>query len=293
MNGDNFSIRRTNEATAKAAKPTKTVDVPINTTVDSGSGLDISVKSGKQTLELASIDSSSVSGSLVTDDSQNDNRSAKKRPDISNVVNESPSNVDVDIEAQDPQDNQDQPDNRNLTTQSSESSLVNDNVGDNHNSNNVVNDVIEDEDDDANMVAHMSISPDETKVLPAACSICLNTYQEGESIVWSPICSHAFHHDCMEKWLLRQGPGTPQCPYCRGDFVREIVDTGPTGEQTEASDGPNNRSSEGSQQPQQEPAPDSTSSSEAPVEAAETRTEPRRTRRRGNRPTLSLYFQSG
>lgn len=47
------------------------------------------------------------------------------------------------------------------------------------------------------------------------CNICLSTFQVGDRAAWSKHhfngCVHAFHHECMKRWLLvRDG-----CPICR------------------------------------------------------------------------------
>lgn len=50
-----------------------------------------------------------------------------------------------------------------------------------------------------------------------SCSICLETFQVGDSVSWSrnlTHCSHAFHTDCLNTWLERKA----DCPCCRGPF---------------------------------------------------------------------------
>ena len=56
------------------------------------------------------------------------------------------------------------------------------------------------------------------RLVPTTCTICLNNYRVGDTIVWSTSCSHVFHMSCMESWLMKY-PGKPHCPYCRGDFL--------------------------------------------------------------------------
>ena len=58
--------------------------------------------------------------------------------------------------------------------------------------------------------------------LEANCSICLNEYEVGDSIVQSAagteeeICKHVYHFDCMLLWLSQ---GKKRCPMCRHWFV--------------------------------------------------------------------------
>jgi hypothetical protein len=58
------------------------------------------------------------------------------------------------------------------------------------------------------------------------CSICLSSYEEGDSVVGSanPNCRHAFHSHCIEEWLVLRKRGAGQedrfcCPCCRQVFV--------------------------------------------------------------------------
>jgi Ring finger domain len=78
-----------------------------------------------------------------------------------------------------------------------------------------------------------------------SCTICLASYQVGESVAWSshPECEHCFHTSCIEEWVLRKRPpknrrrrgatgndhddnegadddgSVPLCPNCRRPFV--------------------------------------------------------------------------
>lgn len=49
------------------------------------------------------------------------------------------------------------------------------------------------------------------------CAICLKNYSVGDKICWSrnPECSHHFHRDCVELWLLRND----MCPFCRKPYL--------------------------------------------------------------------------
>lgn len=64
-----------------------------------------------------------------------------------------------------------------------------------------------------------------TRLVPCVCVICLGQYEVGEEIVWSsnPLCEHAFHEGCIERWLMKQRGG-PLCPCCRRDFIIDPFD---------------------------------------------------------------------
>ena len=49
------------------------------------------------------------------------------------------------------------------------------------------------------------------------CPICLNEYEEGDEISWSPNrhCNHFFHRACIVEWLLSHN----ECPCCRLNFL--------------------------------------------------------------------------
>lgn len=60
-------------------------------------------------------------------------------------------------------------------------------------------------------------------MVPNCCIICLEPYQEGETIVWSSnkSCHHAFHEACMLRYLIRtykKAESTPCC-VCRCNFT--------------------------------------------------------------------------
>lgn len=54
--------------------------------------------------------------------------------------------------------------------------------------------------------------------VPNCCAVCLGTYEKDEHVVWSNTCNHAFHEDCVTKWLIKMQEGNP-CPCCRSVFV--------------------------------------------------------------------------
>mmetsp|Transcript_26883 Transcript_26883/g.62435 ORF Transcript_26883/g.62435 Transcript_26883/m.62435 type:complete len:272 (-) Transcript_26883:210-1025(-) len=66
---------------------------------------------------------------------------------------------------------------------------------------------------------------DQTRSVPNLCAICLSTYDVGDELVWAsnPACHHAFHKDCIERWLVKQRGG-PLCPCCRREFVIDPLD---------------------------------------------------------------------
>ncbi|CAJ1956817.1 unnamed protein product [Cylindrotheca closterium] len=49
------------------------------------------------------------------------------------------------------------------------------------------------------------------------CSICLDTYQSGDTICVSKkqACQHVFHHECIEEWLKKRD----HCPLCRVNLM--------------------------------------------------------------------------
>lgn len=58
------------------------------------------------------------------------------------------------------------------------------------------------------------------------CPICLNEYEEGEKMRILP-CEHAYHVECIDKWLLRNNRF---CPVCK----RRVL---PGGSDSESDDG--------------------------------------------------------
>mmetsp|Transcript_25115 Transcript_25115/g.61924 ORF Transcript_25115/g.61924 Transcript_25115/m.61924 type:complete len:379 (+) Transcript_25115:397-1533(+) len=62
------------------------------------------------------------------------------------------------------------------------------------------------------------------------CSICLMEYEDGEKLTSShnPKCPHAFHRECMQRWLISNS----ECPFCRKGFLEfgddeDEANTGP------------------------------------------------------------------
>jgi len=48
------------------------------------------------------------------------------------------------------------------------------------------------------------------------CAICLDHYEDGVSKIRTLPCSHYFHMECIDKWLLRENT-TTNCPCCNFD----------------------------------------------------------------------------
>ncbi|CAH8388246.1 unnamed protein product [Eruca vesicaria subsp. sativa] len=46
------------------------------------------------------------------------------------------------------------------------------------------------------------------------CAICLNEFEDEETLRWMPPCSHTFHANCIDVWLA----SWPTCPVCRSNL---------------------------------------------------------------------------
>lgn len=57
------------------------------------------------------------------------------------------------------------------------------------------------------------------------CSVCLNEFQEGETLRLLPKCSHAFHIHCIDTWLRSH----TNCPLCRASIVSGTANLNPPG----------------------------------------------------------------
>lgn len=49
------------------------------------------------------------------------------------------------------------------------------------------------------------------KEMNVECAVCLEVFREGEKCRVLPKCSHSFHGECIDSWLLK----TAACPICR------------------------------------------------------------------------------
>lgn len=54
------------------------------------------------------------------------------------------------------------------------------------------------------------------------CSVCLGEFRDGESLRLLPKCSHAFHQQCIDKWLKSHS----NCPLCRSNITFIAVGMG-------------------------------------------------------------------
>ncbi|XP_031494748.1 RING-H2 finger protein ATL39-like [Nymphaea colorata] len=52
------------------------------------------------------------------------------------------------------------------------------------------------------------------------CVICLSEFEEGETIRDLPKCGHAFHKDCLDRWLHSNCASAPMCPICRSQVMQ-------------------------------------------------------------------------
>ncbi|KAK7321227.1 hypothetical protein VNO77_31653 [Canavalia gladiata] len=53
------------------------------------------------------------------------------------------------------------------------------------------------------------------------CAVCLNEFRDDETLRLIPKCSHVFHPDCIDAWLLNHST----CPVCRANLVPKPDDT--------------------------------------------------------------------
>lgn len=63
---------------------------------------------------------------------------------------------------------------------------------------------------------------------PVDCAVCLENFMAGDKCRLLPVCSHSFHAECIDIWLLK----TPICPVCRSSAA--LLMTGP-GEESSSS----------------------------------------------------------
>ncbi|GAU49532.1 hypothetical protein TSUD_243770 [Trifolium subterraneum] len=54
-----------------------------------------------------------------------------------------------------------------------------------------------------------------------ACAVCLNEFQDDETLRLIPKCSHVYHHGCIDIWLVSHNT----CPVCRANLDPRPEDT--------------------------------------------------------------------
>lgn len=54
---------------------------------------------------------------------------------------------------------------------------------------------------------------------PVDCAVCLENFMAGDKCRLLPVCSHSFHAECIDLWLLK----TPICPVCRSCADAELL----------------------------------------------------------------------
>ncbi|XP_017972056.1 PREDICTED: E3 ubiquitin-protein ligase RING1 [Theobroma cacao] len=64
------------------------------------------------------------------------------------------------------------------------------------------------------------------------CSVCLNEFEEDETLRLLPKCSHAFHIPCIDTWLRSH----TNCPMCRAPIVFNTVNRGPSSSEVNTED---------------------------------------------------------
>ena len=77
---------------------------------------------------------------------------------------------------------------------------------------------------------------------PFDCAVCLCEFSEDDKLRLLPVCSHAFHIDCIDTWLLSNST----CPLCRGtlyppghqEFSFELFAAGDGGERVSPGEKP-------------------------------------------------------
>lgn len=71
-----------------------------------------------------------------------------------------------------------------------------------------------------NLLPHLNYSVSSLKTRD--CAICLEGFKEGEVCRKLPDCTHLFHRNCVDNWLVK----VPTCPICR---TRVQLDSGAWG----------------------------------------------------------------
>ncbi|KAF3327046.1 E3 ubiquitin-protein ligase [Carex littledalei] len=66
-----------------------------------------------------------------------------------------------------------------------------------------------------NRIALLKYRKNDGLVVSTDCSVCLGEFKEDESLRLLPECTHAFHVECIDKWLESHS----NCPICRASVV--------------------------------------------------------------------------
>lgn len=67
-------------------------------------------------------------------------------------------------------------------------------------------------------IAVLKYKKDDGLIEDTDCSVCLNEFQEDESLRLLPKCSHAFHVTCIDTWLRSH----KNCPLCRAPIACDV-----------------------------------------------------------------------
>ncbi|CAN0890013.1 RING-H2 finger protein ATL11 [Linum grandiflorum] len=52
------------------------------------------------------------------------------------------------------------------------------------------------------------------------CAVCISEFEDAETLRFIPMCSHVFHMDCIDAWLV----SNVTCPVCRADLAESRSD---------------------------------------------------------------------
>ncbi|XWS39766.1 hypothetical protein CRYUN_Cryun18bG0082700 [Craigia yunnanensis] len=83
-----------------------------------------------------------------------------------------------------------------------------------------------------NSIAVCKYKRDEGLVEGTECSVCLNEFEEDETLRLLPKCNHAFHIPCIDTWLRSH----TNCPMCRAPIVSNTANKGPSSSEVNTED---------------------------------------------------------